>query len=57
MGVYTLVFTGTSPIGNFLTGIITQNMGANISFLISGALTAVIIILIYMYNRSADLPL
>lgn len=46
MGVYTLVFSGTTPIGNFLTGTVTQNYGPNMSFLISGALTAVVILFI-----------
>lgn len=51
MGLYSLVFTGTTPIGNFLTGIITQNFGPNISFLTCGLTTAVLMILLYAIKR------
>ncbi|MEQ8154094.1 MAG: MFS transporter [Clostridiaceae bacterium] len=47
MGVYTLVFTGTTPIGNFFTGIVTQKFGANISFITCGVLSAFLILLFY----------
>lgn len=43
MSVYSLVFAGASPIGNMLAGLATDKLGANISFLLSGVLSIVLI--------------
>lgn len=39
MGLYSLVFTGTTPIGNFFTGVINQKFGPTICFLVCGIVT------------------
>ncbi|MHB8065973.1 MAG: MFS transporter, partial [Ruminiclostridium sp.] len=51
MGLYSLVFIGTTPIGNLLTGTITQNFGPNMSFLTCGTVTAVLMTLLYVIKR------
>jgi hypothetical protein len=38
MSVYTLVFAGTSPIGNFFAGSVTEKLGANAGSLPAGLL-------------------
>jgi MFS family permease len=44
MGVYALVFTGTTPIGNFITGIINQQFGSNIGFLFCGFMSLLMLL-------------
>lgn len=48
MGVYTLVLLGSTPIGNFFTGIIMQKFGANIGFFWDGFLGAVFITMLIL---------
>ncbi|MBF0300239.1 MAG: MFS transporter, partial [Oligoflexia bacterium] len=45
MSVYTLVFAGTTPIGNFLTGLLAEKLNTHIAFALNGILliTSVII--------------
>jgi predicted MFS family arabinose efflux permease len=43
MSVYTLAFAGTTPIGNFFAGSVTERFGANMGFLACGAVTIVLI--------------
>lgn len=51
MGIYSLVFTGTTPIGNLMTGAVTERFGPNTGFLACGAVTAVLMILMYIIVR------
>lgn len=51
MGIYTLVFTGTTPIGNLFTGIVMQQFGASAGFLISGVLCAILISALIVVQR------
>jgi len=51
MGVYSLVFTGVTPIGNFFTGLGTQKYGPNFSFLICGSLCAVLMTSLFIKRR------
>ncbi|HEX3048609.1 MAG TPA: MFS transporter [Bacillota bacterium] len=51
VSVYSLVFTGTSPIGNFFTGLVTQKLGPNMSFLINGLLTMALIAAIFTIQK------
>ena len=44
MGVYSLVFIGTTPFGNLLAGTITEHWGPNVGFLACGALTVVLMV-------------
>lgn len=46
MSVYTLGFAGTTPIGNFFAGSVTEKLGANAGFFACGAVTIVLIVLI-----------
>jgi len=46
MGVYALVFTGTTPFGNYITGCINQQFGSNMGFLFCGA-SALLLLMIY----------
>jgi MFS family permease len=48
MGIYSLVFIGTTPIGNLMTGAVTERFGPNTGFLACGAVTAVLMILMYI---------
>ncbi|MDR3583810.1 MAG: MFS transporter [Desulfosporosinus sp.] len=46
MSVYSFAFAGTTPIGNLFAGIITEKLGAGMGFLMCGAVSALLIILI-----------
>ncbi|MBF0297542.1 MAG: penicillin-insensitive murein endopeptidase [Oligoflexia bacterium] len=54
MSVYTLLFAGTTPIGNFITGIIAEKWGADMAFIICGILIilALIILLLFSYIKN-----
>lgn len=45
VSVYTLIFTGTTPVGNWVAGHITQQFGADKTLIISGASTALLLII------------
>lgn len=45
MGAYTLVFTGSTPLGNFYAGIITDRFGAGWGFAACGAAVLILILL------------
>jgi MFS family permease len=51
MSVYSLVFAGATPIGNMFAGITSDRLGANTSFLLSGALTILLIALILFLSK------
>lgn len=51
MSVYTLVLSGSTPIGNLFTGIITQKFGANMCFIVNGSLTAMLIIILVITEK------
>lgn len=51
MSVYSLVFAGASPVGNMFAGITTDMLGANTSFLLSGVLTLVLILLLSLWFK------
>lgn len=46
MSVYSFAFAGTTPIGNFFAGTITEKFGAGIGFLLSGVASSFFLILI-----------
>jgi MFS family permease len=53
MSIYGLAFMGTTPIGNFYAGTITEYFGANIGFLICGVTTIFcLLILLFQMRRS-----
>lgn len=55
MGVYSLVLNGTTPIGNLFTGIITEEYGSNISFLICGVLSSIFMVVLFILKRERRL--
>lgn len=51
MSLYSLVLMGTTPIGNFFTGIIDEKLGPNVSFIINGVLTAILILMLFVFTN------
>lgn len=51
VSVYTLVFTGTTPIGNFFTGLVNQKFGPGISFISSGVICGILMLLLIVLSR------
>lgn len=58
MSVYSLVFAGSTPIGNLYAGAITDRFGARIGFAACGAAIILLMIPIYVFIRrkSVNLP-
>lgn len=54
MSLYSLVLMGTTPIGNFYTGIIDEKLGPNVSFIINGVLTAMLILILFILTKRKD---
>ena len=52
ISVYTLIFTGTTPLGNFLIGHITELFGVKISLMIAGLLTMVLLLMFKKYFKN-----
>lgn len=48
VSIYTLIFTGTTPIGNYLTGYLLENYGITNTLLFSGLST---VTLLFIFNR------
>lgn len=56
MSIYTLVFAGTTPIGNLFAGAIAEKGGAKVSFIACGAVVLVLLLPVYLfkaYRKSA----
>ena len=51
MSVYTLVFAGSAPLGNLFSGFMAEKYGADAVFMISGACTIVLILLLVTWSR------
>lgn len=49
MSVYTLVFAGSTPIGNLYAGGISEKLGAGMGFILCGGIILVLMIPIYFY--------
>lgn len=49
MSVYTLVFAGSTPIGNLYSGVIAEKLGAGLGFILCGGIILVLMIPIYLY--------
>lgn len=50
MSVFSLVFMGTTPIGNLYTGIFSEHFGARVGFQACGAMVLLLLIPIYFYS-------
>jgi len=51
MSVYTLAFAGTTPLGNLFAGNITEKYGPGIGFLMCGAVTGTLVLIIISIIR------
>lgn len=52
MSVYSLVFAGSTPLGNLFSGSVADKFGAAYAFILSGILTLVLtLIIIFIYRR------
>ncbi|MBD0381823.1 MFS transporter [Paenibacillus sedimenti] len=55
MSVYSLVFAGSTPIGNLFAGYVADRFGANGAFVSCGILTAILcLLIIWKYKRAAS---
>lgn len=56
MSVYSLVFAGSTPIGNMFSGYTADKFGVSAAFILSGAiaLTLLVIVIIIFRNRKTD---
>lgn len=53
MSVYALVFGGTTPIGNLISGFVANNVGPRAGFIVNGSITlALILVLLYFKKRA-----
>lgn len=50
MSVYTLVFAGSTPIGNLYAGAFADKFGGRIGFVSCGTITVILMIFIYIYK-------
>lgn len=55
MSIYSLVFVGSAPIGSFFAGTMADKFGSPFTFIINGALTLVLILLITSIFRRKEL--
>lgn len=51
MSVYTMVFAGTTPIGNLLSGALANNFGADVAFIICGIIVFVCALLLVLFKK------
>jgi len=51
MSVYTLVFAGSTPLGNLYAGLLTQHFNARIGFAACGAIIIVLMVLLMIYKK------
>jgi len=51
MSLYSLVLMGSTPIGNFFTGIMDETWGPNVSFIINEVLTAMLILMLFIFTN------
>jgi len=54
MSVYTLVFAGSTPLGNLYAGAITEEFGARVGVIACGAIIIVLMIPIYFYLQKIN---
>jgi len=54
MSIYGLAFMGTTPIGNFYAGTITEYFGVNIGFLLCGIVTILCVLLVLFVMRKRN---
>ncbi|QGU95893.1 MFS transporter [Clostridium bovifaecis] len=53
MSVYSMVFAGTAPLGSLLTGAVSEKLGANTAFIISGTISlASVLVIAAIFRKS-----
>lgn len=52
MSVYTLVFSGTTPLGNLYAGLFAEYFNARVGFIACGAIIIVLMISFFIYKRA-----
>lgn len=52
MSVYTLVFAGSTPIGNLYAGIVTEHFGSRIGFFACGAIIILLLVPLIIYRST-----
>ena len=51
MSVYTLVFAGSTPLGNLYAGLLTEHFNARIGFAACGVIIIVLMIPLMIYKK------
>jgi len=51
MSAYTLVFSGSTPLGNLYAGVISDRFGPRWGFAACGIVTAVLVLFFFIYRR------
>jgi len=46
VSIYTLIFTGTTPLGNYMTGHITEKFGVKTTLFLAGLSTMILLLVI-----------
>ncbi len=49
MSVYSLVFAGSTPLGNLFAGAVSEHFGGKIGFIASGAVIIALMIPVYLF--------
>lgn len=55
MSIYTLVFAGTTPLGNLYAGSITERFNARIGFIACGGIIILLLLLLYAFKSRSSL--
>ena len=55
MGVYAMVFAGTIPIGNLISGFVAERISADMTFLYMGLIIITVIMFVIIDNRKKNL--
>jgi len=53
ISVYTLVFSGSTPIGNLYSGLIADKYGARVGFVSCGVIILILVALLYYFSKDA----
>jgi MFS family permease len=54
MSVYALVFGGTTPIGNMISGLVANNVGPRAGFILNGAITLTLILVLLSFKKRSE---
>lgn len=54
MSVYALVFGGTTPIGNMISGLVANNVGPRAGFIVNGLITLTLILVLLSFKTRSE---